>query len=68
MRVILNLVQDDLFFIKSPFPLSSPRNLVGDLSFHKRTTTTNNGFPTTTLGNDGNGNTQRQIPDKNTPG
>ena len=32
--------------------LSSPRNLVGDLSFRKRTTTTNNGFPTTTFGND----------------
>ena len=32
--------------------LSSPRNLVGDLSFRKRATTTNNRFPITTLGND----------------
>ena len=39
-------------FIRGPFPLSSPRNLVGDLLFRKRTTTAKDRFPTTTLGND----------------
>ena len=33
--------------------LSSSRSVfIQDLSFRKRTTTTNNGFPTTTFGND----------------
>ena len=34
--------------------VSSPRVSVGDLSFCKRATTTNNRFPTTTFGNDNN--------------
>ena len=41
--------------------LSSPRNLVGDLSFRKRATTTNNRFPTTTIGNDINNNDRSRI-------
>ncbi|WP_428061333.1 type IV pilin protein [Candidatus Avelusimicrobium stercoris] len=38
------------------FPLSSPRNLVGDLSLCKELTRTNDRFPTTTFGNDGHDN------------
>ena len=38
---------------KALFPLSSPMNLVGDLSLCKGLTRMNNGFPTTTFGNDG---------------
>ncbi|WP_432634320.1 pilin [Candidatus Avelusimicrobium sp.] len=37
---------------------SSPRNLVGDLSFCKRATTTNSRFPTTTFGNDNTHNSK----------
>ena len=43
------------------FTLSSPRNLVGDLPLCKRLTRTNNGFPTTTLGNDDHGNNRSRI-------
>lgn len=38
---------------KALFPLSSPRNLVGDLPLCRIITRTNNRFPTTTFGNDG---------------
>ena len=38
---------------KALFPLSSPRNLVGDLPLWRIITRTNNRFPTTTFGNDG---------------
>ena len=41
---------------KALFPLSSPRNLVGDLSLCRRITRTNNRFPTTTFRNDGHDN------------
>ena len=41
--------------------LSSPRNLVGDLSLHKKTLTTNNRFPTTALGNDRKHNDRSRI-------
>ncbi len=41
---------------KALFPLSSPRNLVGDLPLCKELTRMNNGFPTTTFGNDGHDN------------
>lgn len=37
---------------KALFLLSSPMNLVGDLSLCKGLTRMNNGFPTTTFGND----------------
>ena len=41
---------------KALFPLSSPRNLVGDLPLWRIITRTNNRFPTTTFGNDGHDN------------
>ena len=41
---------------KALFPLSSPRNFVGDLPLCRRITRTNNRFPTTTFGNDGHDN------------
>ena len=47
-------------FGKYILPSSSPRNLVGDLSFRKGTTTTNNRFPNPagghSFGNDNNNN------------
>ena len=41
---------------KALFPLSSPRNLVGDLPLWRIITRTNNRFPTMTFGNDGHDN------------
>ncbi|WP_428064694.1 hypothetical protein [Candidatus Avelusimicrobium fimicolum] len=41
----ISLVVIPEVFGKYILPSSSPRNLVGDLSFCKRTTTTNNRFP-----------------------
>lgn len=41
---------------KALFPFSFPRNFVGDLPLCKGLTRMNNGFPTTTFGNDGHDN------------